>query len=53
MRDFAAIVAMAADRKGGPGVLEQMLADTPALLPAQIADTPDDRLLAAMTRRIF
>lgn len=53
MRDFAAIVAMAADRKGGPGVLEQMLADTPALPPAQIADTPDDRLLAAMTRRIF
>lgn len=44
---------MAADRKGGPAALEQMLAETPALPPARIAALADDRLLAAMTRRIF
>ena len=48
MRDFAAIIAMAADRKGGLAALEAMLADTPSLRPADIAAMPDDRILAAM-----
>jgi 3-methyladenine DNA glycosylase Tag len=53
MRDFSDIVAMAADRKAGMGAVEALLAETPALAPSMIAATPDDRLLAAMTRRIF
>jgi 3-methyladenine DNA glycosylase Tag len=53
VRDFAEIIAMAASRKGGMRTLEQSLADTPALSAAEIAATPDDRILAAMTRRIF
>ena len=53
MRDFAAILAVAADRKGGLAALQQLLAETPSLPPAAIAAIPDDRILAAMTRRIF
>ena len=53
MRHFSEIIAMAAERKGGMAALAQMLADTPALPPDAIAATPDDRILAAMTRRIF
>jgi 3-methyladenine DNA glycosylase Tag len=53
MRDFDAIIAMAADRKGGRETLARILAETPARTPAQIAATPDDRILSAMTRRIF
>ncbi len=53
MRAFAETIAMAADRKGGPEALERLLAETPTLAPAVIAATPDDRILAAMTRRIF
>ncbi len=53
MRDFTDIIAMAAERKGGMHALEELLAETPVLSPAQIAATPDDRILSAMTRRIF
>jgi 3-methyladenine DNA glycosylase Tag len=53
MRSFAEITAMAAERKGGMPALEAMLADTPVLARQAIAATPDDRILAAMTRRIF
>ena len=53
MRDFAAIFAIAAKRKGGAAALERMLAETASRTPAQIAAIPDDRILAEMTRRIF
>jgi 3-methyladenine DNA glycosylase Tag len=53
MRHFDRIIAMAADRKGGRDALESMLAETPSLEPNIIAATPDDRILAEMTRRIF
>jgi 3-methyladenine DNA glycosylase Tag len=53
VRAFNEIIAMAAGRKGGLDAIEAILADTPAVAPAVIAATPDDRILAAMTRRIF
>ena len=53
MRGFAAIFAMAAERKGGADALEAILAETVSRDPAAIAAVPDDRVLAAMTRRIF
>lgn len=53
MRDFQAIFAEAAARKGGPAALEPMLAETAPRSAAEIAATPDDRILAEMTRRIF
>ena len=53
MRRFDEIFAMAAERKGGAAVLEQMLAQTASSKPAEIAAIPEDRLLAEMTRRIF
>jgi 3-methyladenine DNA glycosylase Tag len=53
VRDFDGIIAMAADRKGGPNALEKILAETPTLDPTVIAAIPDNRILAAMTRRIF
>ena len=53
MRDFAHIIAIAADRKGGHEQLEAILAETPVKSPAAIAATPDDRILALMTKRIF
>lgn len=53
MRDFAEIAAEVAARKGGAAALERLLAETPSREPAAIAATPDDRILAAMTRRIF
>ena len=53
MRRFSEIFAAAAERKGGLAALEQMLADTASRTPAEIAATPDDRILAEMTRRIF
>lgn len=53
MRRFAEIFALAAARKGGAAVLEQMLATTASRPPAEIAAIPDDRILAEMTRRIF
>jgi 3-methyladenine DNA glycosylase Tag len=53
MTPFAEVFARAAARKGGAALLEQMLAATASRSPAQIASTPDDRILAEMTRRIF
>ena len=53
MSDFSEIIARAAAFKGGRDRLEAALAETPALPPAVIAATPDDRILATMTRRIF
>src|ERR1700761_2433428 len=53
MRTFTDIIAMAATRKGGLATVETLLQETPASDPATIAATPDDRILSAMTRRIF
>lgn len=53
MRDFADIAAVAAARKGGAEALERLLAETPTLPPERVAETPDHRVLAAMTRRVF
>jgi 3-methyladenine DNA glycosylase Tag len=53
MRDFGEIIALAAERKGGLPALEDALAATPALAPSAVAATPDDRILAEMTRCIF
>ncbi|MCF4167206.1 DNA-3-methyladenine glycosylase I [Zavarzinia compransoris] len=53
MTPFAEIFARAAARKGGPKALEAILAETPSKTPDEIAATPDDRILALMTRRIF
>ncbi|PWR19353.1 DNA-3-methyladenine glycosylase I [Zavarzinia aquatilis] len=53
MRSFADIHALAAARKGGMAALEALLATTPSRPPAEIAALADDRILAAMTRRIF
>ncbi len=53
MRDFGEIIAVAAERRGGLPALERALAETPVLAPSAIAAIPDDRILAAMTRRIF
>lgn len=53
MRQFAEIVALAARRKGGIAAVETLLAETPSRTPAQIAALTDDRILAAMTKRIF
>lgn len=53
MRPFEEIFAIAAARKGGSAALESILAETASAAPATIAAIPDDRILAAMTRRIF
>ena len=53
MGDFAKVIALAAERRGGIDVLERALAETKSRTPAEIAATPDDRILAEMTRRIF
>lgn len=53
MRPFEAIFADAAARKGDAATLDRMLAETQSRDADAIAVTPDDRLLSAMTRRIF
>src|SRR5579872_2301246 len=53
MTPFAEIFARAVKRKGGKAALERILAMTAPRPPAEIASTPDDRILAEMTRRIF
>lgn len=53
MRDFDEIVAIAAERTGGMAALEESLADSKPLDPAVVAAIPDDRILSAMTRRVF
>ena len=53
MRRFDEIIALAAERQGGPDALERTLAETRPLAPQDIARITDDRVLAAMTRRVF
>lgn len=53
MRHFDEIVAMAASHRGGITALEDALATSRSRTPDDIAAAPDDRILAAMTRRIF
>ena len=53
MGRFAAIYALAAKRKGGPEALEALIAEHRPKTPAEIAATPDDRILAMMTERVF
>jgi 3-methyladenine DNA glycosylase Tag len=51
MRSFEAIFAMAAARKGGAAEIEKLL---PAGRPAaELEATPDDRILAEITRCVF
>jgi 3-methyladenine DNA glycosylase Tag len=51
MQDFSHIRARAAERKGGEDVLVSLLPRVAT--QAELAAVPDDRILAAMTRRIF
>ena len=51
MRTFDAIWKLAAQRKGGDQAVEAVLQYPKS--PAEIAETPDDRFLAVMTRCIF
>jgi 3-methyladenine DNA glycosylase Tag len=53
MRRFDETIELAVQRHGGPDTFERMLAETRPLAPHDIAATPDDRILAAMTRRVF
>ncbi|WP_323990783.1 DNA-3-methyladenine glycosylase I [Nguyenibacter sp. L1] len=53
MRCFGEIIDLAAERHGGRDALERMLFETRPLAPDDIAKIPDDRILAAMTRRVF
>jgi 3-methyladenine DNA glycosylase Tag len=53
VRPFREIVAIAADRRGGIEALEDALGTSRSRSPAEIAATPDDRILAAMTRLVF
>ena len=53
MRRFDEIIDLAVERHGGRDALERMLAETRLLAPQDIAKIPDDRILAAMTRRVF
>ena len=48
---FESIYRRACERKGGEAVLEAML--QPPLSNAQIANIPDDRFLAEMTKKVF
>jgi 3-methyladenine DNA glycosylase Tag len=51
MRTFDEIFAIAADRKGGPQALEAMLGKP--VPPAELAQIPEDRWLAQMTKCIL
>ena len=51
MKPFADILAMAAGRKGGEAAVEDELPDVRT--PAELAATPDHRILAEMTRTVF
>jgi 3-methyladenine DNA glycosylase Tag len=53
MGRFDAIYAIAAARKGGPEALEALIAEHAPKTQRQIAATPDDRILAMMTERVF
>ncbi|WP_417482071.1 DNA-3-methyladenine glycosylase I [Maricaulis sp.] len=51
MRTFDEILAIAADRKGGPDALEALLSKP--LPAAELAATPDDRWLSMMAKCLF
>ncbi len=53
MRNFDEIVAVAATRKGGTAVLDEILAKSRLSTPAVIAAISDDRILSQMTRCVF
>lgn len=53
MRRFDKILAEAVRHTGGLAALEALLAETRPLALPDIAATKDDRILAAMTRRVF
>jgi 3-methyladenine DNA glycosylase Tag len=53
MGSFAGIYAIAAQRKGGDAALEALIAEHAPKSKAEIAATPDDRILAKMTERVF
>ena len=53
MGSFKSIYAIAAARKGGDEALEALIAEHRPMTPAEIAATPDDRILALMTKRVF
>jgi len=53
MRSFAEVYAIAAERKGAPDALEALIAQHKPKRREELAATPDDRWLAAMTRFVF
>jgi 3-methyladenine DNA glycosylase Tag len=53
MGSFAGIYAIAAARKGGDEALEALIAEHAPKATAEIAATPDDRILAMMSERVF
>jgi len=53
MRAFQAIYDQAADFRGGSDNLESVLAQSTPKTAAELAEIPDDRWLAAMTKCIF
>jgi 3-methyladenine DNA glycosylase Tag len=53
MQTFSEIYARAAARKGGEAALEASLAEHRSKSRDEIAATPDDRWLAAMSRHVF
>ena len=53
MRPFDEILELAARRQGGMSALKRALAETLPLPKSKIAAISDDRILAAMTRRVF
>jgi 3-methyladenine DNA glycosylase Tag len=53
MRPFGEILALAVERKGGVSEVEAALATTPTFERSATVATPDDRILAEMTRRVF
>jgi len=53
MGSFAGIYAIASARKGGDAALEALIAEHAPKSKAEIAATPDDRILAMMSERVF
>ena len=53
MRAFADIYAQAAERKGGEGALEALIAEHRAKTAAELAAIPDHRWLAQMSKCVF
>jgi len=53
MKAFDEIWTIAATRMGGVAALEAHLAGYRSKTPAEIAATPDDRILASMARQAF